>query len=87
MLYRGYQPNIFLEIGNTDIIKKFVEADLGITLLPYFTLKEELQAGKLKTITLADYELNMQGQLFYHKSKWVSPALQVFLTLVKAALW
>jgi DNA-binding transcriptional LysR family regulator len=81
--HSGYKPTIFLEIGNTDIIKKFVEAELGLTILPSFTLKEELSAGKLTVIHLSDYRLQMQGQLFYHKSKWLSPALQAFIGLVK----
>lgn len=82
MLYSGYHLNIFLEIGNTDIIKKFVEADLGITILPHFTLSEELSAAKLSILNLSDYVLQMQGQLFYHKSKWLTPALQAFINLV-----
>jgi DNA-binding transcriptional LysR family regulator len=82
MLYLGHKLSVFLEIGNTDIIKKFVEAGLGIALLPRFTLEEELASGKLSAIRLTDYRLEMQGQLFYHKNKWVSPALQAFLALV-----
>jgi DNA-binding transcriptional LysR family regulator len=82
LLYLGYQPRIFLEIGNTDIIKKFVEADLGITILPHFTIQEELAANKLSIIDISDYQLQMQGQVFYHKSKWLSPALQAFLDIV-----
>jgi DNA-binding transcriptional LysR family regulator len=79
----GITPKIFLEIGNTEIIKKFVEADLGIAVLPYFTLLEELGTNKLKVIKLNDYQLMMQGQLFYHKNKWRSPALNLFIQLVK----
>lgn len=85
LLRQGYHPKVFLEIGNTDIIKKFVEADLGITLLPRFTLFEELSSQRLRTLALRDYQLEMQGQLFYHKSKWLSPALQAFIDLVKTS--
>lgn len=81
----GITPKIFLEIGNTEIIKKFVEADLGIAVLPYFTLIEELGGNKLKMIELRDYQLIMQGQLFYHKNKWRSPALNLFVDLVKSS--
>jgi DNA-binding transcriptional LysR family regulator len=83
MISQGYHPNIFLEIGNTEMIKKFVEADLGITALPRFTLTEELASHRLSVITLTDFRLLMQGQLFYHRSKWLSPALEAFLTLAK----
>ncbi len=79
----GIHPNIFLEIGNTEIIKKFVEADIGIAVLPHFTLLEELVTKQLNIIHIEDYKLLMQGQLFYHKSKWISPALFEFIQLVK----
>jgi DNA-binding transcriptional LysR family regulator len=82
----GISPKVFLEIGNTEIIKKFVEADLGIAVLPYFTLFEELAANKLMVIELSDYQLMMQGQLFYHKNKWRSPALNLFVQLVRDSL-
>jgi DNA-binding transcriptional LysR family regulator len=82
MVSLGYPPSIFLEIGNTEMIKKFVEANLGITVLPHFTLTEELASNKLCVIPTSDFELLMQGQLFYHKSKWLSPALAAFLALV-----
>jgi DNA-binding transcriptional LysR family regulator len=86
MVALGYPPNIFLEIGNTEMIKKFVEANLGITVLPHFTLTEELDSYKLCVIPVADFQLLMQGQLFYHKSKWLSPALSSFLALVAEQL-
>lgn len=85
MLYSGFRLNIFLEIGNTDIIKKFVEANLGITLLPHFTLTEELADNKLAILHLTDYQFQMQGQLFYHKNKWLFSALKAFLELVMAS--
>lgn len=82
MVSLGFHPNIFLEIGNTEMIKKFVEANLGISVLPHFTLTEELASHKLCVIPVADFQLVMQSQLFYHKSKWLSPALEAFITLV-----
>ncbi len=82
MLYSGSRLNVFLEIGNTEIIKKFVRAGLGITLLPHFTITEELMDKKLTVLHLDDYQLQMQGQLFYHKNKWLSPAHKAFLNTV-----
>ncbi len=82
MLALGHRPNIFLEIGNTEMIKKFVEANLGLTVLPNFTVEEEVRAGKLRILNTADFNLQMQCQLFYHKNKWLSPALDAFLKLV-----
>lgn len=81
----GHPLNIFLEIGNTEVIKRFVEANLGIAILPAFTLEEELLSGRVVSLHLTDYSLVMQGQLFYHKSKWVSPSMQSFIYHVSSS--
>lgn len=79
----GITPNIFLEIGNTEIIKKFVEAGLGLAVLPLYTVDEELKSHTLSSLPVSDYHSTMYGQLFYHKSKWVTPALERFVALVQ----
>jgi DNA-binding transcriptional LysR family regulator len=80
--YRPH-PDIFLEIGNTDIIKKFLIAGLGISVLPRFTVAQELKEGRLLRLRIQDFELKMQGQIFYHKSKWVTPAMEEFIRLAR----
>ena len=77
----GYSPNVFLEIGSTEIIKKFVEANLGISVLPQYTVEKELEAHTLESLSVVDFTMSMYGQLFYHKNKWLSPALQHFIKL------
>ena len=74
--------NIFLEIGNTEVIKRFVEENLGIAVLPTFTLKEEMALGKIAVLGFTDYQLSMEGQLFYKKSKWLSENMKAFINLV-----
>lgn len=82
----GVSPTIFLEIGSTDIIKKFVEAGLGIAILPKYTLQPELVSKQLHVLTISDYQLTMYGQIFYHKAKWLSPSLSCFFNLIKEQL-
>lgn len=82
----GITPNIFLEIGNTEIIKKFVEAGLGLAVLPLYTVAEELSDHTLAALPIPDYHATMYGQLFYHKSKWVTAALGSFVALVQELL-
>lgn len=82
LLASGICPNIFIEVGNTEMIKKFVEANLGITVLPQFTLIEELAEKKLQIVNATDFQLQMHGQVFYHKNKWLSPAMETFINLV-----
>ena len=86
ILSLGYKPNVFLEIGNTEIIKKFVASNLGISVLPMFTVIDELRSNKLSQINLLDFSLTMQGQLFIHKNKWLTPGLSAFIDIVKKVI-
>jgi DNA-binding transcriptional LysR family regulator len=79
----GLQPNVFLEIGNTEIIKKFTASDLGISLLPQFTLTDELKNNTLVCLNVPDFQLTMQGQLFVHKNKWITASINEFVNTVK----
>ncbi|HKM00062.1 MAG TPA: LysR family transcriptional regulator [Mobilitalea sp.] len=79
----GLKPNVFLEIGNTEIIKKFVASNLGISVLPMFTVIDELKSNRLSQINLSEFSLTMQGQLFVHKNKWLTPGLNSFIDVVK----
>lgn len=83
-LDHGYQPNIFLEIGNTEIIKKFVCTGLALSVLPNFAISNELQAQAICTLPLPQFKLNMQCQIFVHKDKWITPAIREFIGLVNA---
>jgi DNA-binding transcriptional LysR family regulator len=78
-------PNIFLEIGNTEIIKKFVAANLGISILPLFAIDDELTNNRLARLNIIDFDLKMQNQLFIHKNKWVTSSIKAFLDLVSAS--
>jgi len=81
LLSLGFSPNVILEIGSTEIIKKFVEANLGLSVLPRYTVEKELESHELLPLTVTDFHIRMYGQLFYHKNKWLSPVLKCFIEL------
>ncbi|HIR92361.1 MAG TPA: LysR family transcriptional regulator [Candidatus Egerieimonas intestinavium] len=72
-----------LEIGSTNTILDFTQKGLGITFLPELTAKKELQAGKLSAFQAEGISIHMLIQLIYRKSKWCSPAMKAFISLVK----
>ena len=74
----------FMEIGNTEIIKRFVTSGLCLSILPQFTVKNELTAGLIKVLDIPEFQLTMYGQVFYHKNKWVTPAMKEFISLVQS---
>jgi DNA-binding transcriptional LysR family regulator len=77
---QGASPDT-IEMWSVEAIKQCVMCGLGITLLPLFTVQSELRDKKLNGI-LTD-EIRISTQLAYHKNKWLSPAINKLLILVR----
>ena len=75
--------HLFLEIGNTEIIKRFVSTGAALAVLPEFCVKKEIESGTILCLSVEDFQMPMFGQVFYHKRKWVTPAMQTFIDAVK----
>lgn len=75
--------HIFLEIGNTEIIKKFVQSNLALSVLPQFAVEQEIRSNTLSCLEVEDFQVTMYGQFFYHKEKWVTPAMYELIQLIK----
>lgn len=79
--------NIFLnstiELGSIEAIKKCVSSNLGISFLPRFTIEEELENGKLKELKVGELDAKITAIYAYHKNKWISPAMSLFIELVR----
>jgi len=82
-----FDKNIFLnntiELGSIEAIKKCVASNLGISFLPRFTVEEELENGKLKELNVDCSDAKVTAIYAYHKNKWVSPAMSLFIELVR----
>ena len=82
----GVTPHITLESGSIHAIKLFTMSGLGICLLPKIAVEEELRLGKLLPLPWCGPDFAIVSQVFYHKNKWISPALDAFLSLCKDQL-
>lgn len=71
--------NVFLEIGNTEIIKRFVESGICLSVLPEFSFQNELDKKTLAVVNVEDFHLTMYNQIFYHKNKIPTSAMKEFL--------
>ncbi len=69
-----------LEFSSIEAIKQLVINGMGMSLLPKFAVKSEVNAGQLNATHLEDRTITTL--LAYHKNKWVSPALKVFISLL-----
>lgn len=76
LAHKGKSVPCCLEIGHTRFLLDAVERRLGISLLPYCTLKSDLEKGTISLFRLKNYDLNMYIQVICNKNKWISPALK-----------
>lgn len=79
----GVYPNSDLEFWNIEAIKNCVICGLGISFLPYITVRRELEEKKLVSLNWGEMSDSVCTQLVYHRSKWLTPAMKEFLSLVQ----
>ena len=86
---RGLVPSHTMELWSIEAMKRCVMSGLGIACLPLMTVNEEIKDGKLKIIPCAGGFKQIFSQVAYHKNKWISPALSMFIdiTLKHARDW
>lgn len=73
----GVTPRSPMELGNTEAIKKLVEAGLGLSVTSWFSVKSEVRAGTLRAIRLTP-PLERQIGLVRRRDKPRTPALDAF---------
>lgn len=72
-----------LEIGRTDMITSVLAKSNMISFLPDFVTKSRIQSGEICYLDVRDIDLVIYKQLIYHKNKWLSKSMQVFIDYLK----
>lgn len=72
-----------LETGGMDIILTTLKKGNGVAFLPDFIIDEMVSNGTMKRIEVKDIKLTIWKQLIYHKEKWISKPLSLFIEYVK----
>lgn len=70
-----------LEVSNTDVIIKSIINNKGISFLPNFAFKNELDKGLISILPIKEVKLTMNRQIFYHKDKFVSNEMKRFIEI------
>ncbi len=82
----GIHPATIMEFGSVEAIKQCVMANLGIALLPEIAVCSEIEQGRLVALPWFERDFQMYTRLFWHKDKWLSPALKEFIDLTEQLL-
>lgn len=73
---------VAMNLSSVEIIKRFVEIDLGVSIVPYIAVTEEERAGRLAVIPIQGLPSREIG-LIERKSKRRSAAATAFLRLLR----
>lgn len=71
-----------MEFGNTEAIKKAVEAGLGISIISKAAVVREVQLGLLRKLPLSGIDLERDFHVVYRKDKYISTLIKTFLEFV-----
>jgi DNA-binding transcriptional LysR family regulator len=78
---KGVSPQIVMESGSTTVIKRAVEAGMGMAILSQQAVKREILTGVFKKLHFSDVEISYQFFLIHHKDKFLSTLLKAFLVV------
>jgi DNA-binding transcriptional LysR family regulator len=71
-----------MEFGNTEAIKKAVEAGLGISIISKSAIAREARLGLICSLPLNGINLERDFYLIYRKDKYISTLIKAFLEFV-----
>jgi DNA-binding transcriptional LysR family regulator len=72
-----------MEFDNIETVKRAVEIDAGIAIVPQGTVTQEVAKQTLAQVTLEDGEFYRPLAALYKKNKVLSPAMKQFLAVLK----
>ena len=72
-----------MELPSIGMIKSFVAADLGVSLISASFARDEVAAGRVKLIDLEDAELYRELGLAYRRDRTLSVASTAFVALLR----
>jgi len=82
---KGIVLDGIMELGSIEAIKRSVVSDLGIAYLPRYVVEDELANGTLKELKTGITD-EITTICSYHKNKWITPAMELFVRLLKENL-
>jgi len=77
------QVDHVMEFDNIETVKRAVEIDAGVAIVPLGTVIQEVAKQTLAQMTLEDGDFYRPLAAIYKKNKVLSPAMKQFLTILK----
>lgn len=72
-----------LEFHSAEAVKQCAMLGMGIAILPEMAVSAELSRGELMQLPWDLTATSFATQMFWHEEKWLSPAIEAFLSLTR----
>ena len=82
----GVDVNNVMEFDNIETVKRAVEIDAGVSIVPEGTVAQEVAKQTLAAVPLEDGTFFRPLAVLYKKNKVLSPAMKQFLTILKDSI-
>jgi LysR family transcriptional regulator, low CO2-responsive transcriptional regulator len=78
---RNLKPKISMELDSSELLKRFVAADVGIGFIARSNVMEDVKAGVLAAVPIADASIRRDLALVFRKDKALSRASLAFIEI------
>lgn len=75
-------PNIVLETSSKEILKQFAMNNLGVAFMPDMVVRIEVKEKKLVKLKWAGNDFPIYSQIFIHKDKHMSKAIEELINMI-----
>lgn len=83
----GVHPKVTMELHDIQAVKKMIEINMGISILPLISIQDELKAGTLKVIKVNDFpKMIRYSHLIYKKDLIRTGPTEKFYEFIKETM-
>ena len=82
----GVEVKHVMEFDNVETVKRAVEIDAGISIVPIGTVTQEINKNTLAAVQIENGEFFRPLAAIYKKNKVLSPAMKQFLSILKETI-
>ena len=79
----GVDVDNVMEFDNVETVKRAVEINAGVSIVPQATITQEVAKQTLVALTFEDVDLHRPLAAIYKKNKVLSPAMKQFIAVIK----
>lgn len=80
---RGFSLEPYWESISFDILLNAAKQEMGITLLPYNTVKSSIESGELIALVIPDFHSTQKFMLAWQKNKYLSSPIEEFVKMCR----